>query len=141
MWGTPLSARRVWCVVLWLLVCACVVVVCALCVLGVCVCVRLLEWGQLHGVFAEWCKTFNCVCACVLCVRGFSIGKKIVVALDCPFLIRIQAAYRDTERVQMVLEFCEGGEMYTHIVKAKHFSEQVTRRCAPIRSGGTVCVC
>ena len=59
-----------------------------------------------------------------------------MVELDCPYLIHIQSAFRDSDKVQMVLEFCAGGEMYTHIVKDKNFSERVRSSAppAPVRS-------
>lgn len=44
--------------------------------------------------------------------------------IDCPFLAKMFYAFQTPEKLYIVLEFAQGGELFTHVSKAGHFSEQ-----------------
>jgi len=46
---------------------------------------------------------------------------------NCPFLVQLKYSFQDLEKLYLVMEFAQGGELYTKLKKAKKFSEDVTR--------------
>jgi serine/threonine protein kinase len=42
----------------------------------------------------------------------------------CPFLATMYYAFQTTEKLYLVLGFEQGGELFTHLYKSEHFTEQ-----------------
>ncbi|XP_022645812.1 cAMP-dependent protein kinase catalytic subunit alpha isoform X2 [Varroa jacobsoni] len=53
--------------------------------------------------------------------------KKILQAVDFPFLVRLAYHFKDNSNLYMVLEYVQGGEMFTHLRKVGKFSEPHAR--------------
>lgn len=50
---------------------------------------------------------------------------KILQALDHPNIIKLYEIWEWNEVCFLVLEFCEGGELFHYIIEKKHLSEEV----------------
>ncbi|XP_035474246.2 cGMP-dependent protein kinase 1 [Scophthalmus maximus] len=55
--------------------------------------------------------------------------KKILKAIQCEFIVRLNAAFKDTRYIYMVMEFCSGGEIWTKLKEVGRFDEPVTVFC------------
>uniref|UniRef100_A0AC34QGD0 cAMP-dependent protein kinase n=1 Tax=Panagrolaimus sp. JU765 TaxID=591449 RepID=A0AC34QGD0_9BILA len=53
--------------------------------------------------------------------------KRILQALDFPFLVSMQYSFKDNSNLYMVLEFISGGEMFSHLRRIGRFSEPHSR--------------
>ncbi|KAE9555136.1 hypothetical protein FO519_001631 [Halicephalobus sp. NKZ332] len=53
--------------------------------------------------------------------------KRILQALDFPFLVNMQYSFKDNSNLYMVLEFISGGEMFSHLRRIGRFSEPHSR--------------
>nr|XP_046908202.1 cAMP-dependent protein kinase catalytic subunit 1-like isoform X2 [Dermatophagoides farinae] len=53
--------------------------------------------------------------------------KKILQAVDFPFLVHLDASFKDGGHLYMVMDFIQGGELFTKIRLFKRFSEQMAR--------------
>eukprot|EP01137_Pigoraptor_chileana_P028465 Opistho-2@12450 len=53
--------------------------------------------------------------------------KNILSCIDCPFVISLQTYFQDKMNLFFVIEYINGGEMFTHIHRQRHFSSEVTR--------------
>jgi serine/threonine protein kinase len=53
--------------------------------------------------------------------------KKILQAMDHPFIVRMPAAFQDSRNLYMVLELVIGGEVFLHLRKAGRFSNETSR--------------
>jgi len=42
---------------------------------------------------------------------------------DCPFLATMHYAFQTPEKLYLVLEFVQGGELFTHLSNSEHFTE------------------
>lgn len=47
--------------------------------------------------------------------------------IDCPFLATLQYAFQTPEKLYLVLDFYQGGELFTHLYKSEHFTEVEVR--------------
>ncbi|CRL03025.1 CLUMA_CG016465, isoform A [Clunio marinus] len=45
--------------------------------------------------------------------------------VDCPFLAKMYYAFQTDTKLYLVLEFYQGGELFTHLYKSEHFTESV----------------
>lgn len=43
---------------------------------------------------------------------------------DHPNIVRLKAAYEDHEAVHIIMELCEGGELFDRIIARGHYSER-----------------
>jgi protein kinase A len=50
--------------------------------------------------------------------------KKVCYSMDFPFVVNLKFHFKDNSNLYMVLEFVNGGEMFTHLRKMGRFSEE-----------------
>ena len=43
--------------------------------------------------------------------------------MDHPSIVRLYVAYEDEESIYLVMELCEGGELFDHLVEETHLTE------------------
>ena len=51
--------------------------------------------------------------------------RSLLFALDYPFLIKFERCFKDNSNLYIVLEYANGGEMFTHLRKTGRYSEDV----------------
>ncbi len=49
--------------------------------------------------------------------------KKILGAIDFPFVVKLAFSFKDNSNLYMVLEYVSGGEMFTHLRKTGRYPE------------------
>ncbi|KAJ0060913.1 hypothetical protein NL108_001766, partial [Boleophthalmus pectinirostris] len=55
--------------------------------------------------------------------------KKILKTIQCDFIVRLHAAFKDTRYIYMVMEFCGGGEVWTKLKEVGRFDEAIAVFC------------
>jgi len=53
--------------------------------------------------------------------------KRILQGLNFPFLVQLAYCFKDTSNLYLVLNFENGGELFTHLRKSRRFSEPMAR--------------
>lgn len=53
--------------------------------------------------------------------------KNILLCITCPFIVRLMDYFQDKKNLFFVLEYINGGEMFTHIHRNRRFSLEVAR--------------
>ncbi|XP_073673197.1 cGMP-dependent protein kinase 1 [Garra rufa] len=53
------------------------------------------------------------------------LEKKILQAIQCDFVVRLHAAFKDSRYIYMIMEFCPGGEIWTKLKEAGRFEENI----------------
>nr|XP_056708801.1 cGMP-dependent protein kinase 2-like [Euleptes europaea] len=56
--------------------------------------------------------------------------KKVLQESHCPFIVRLYGTFRDSRHVYLLLEFCQGGELWAKLREARYFSEPVAVFCS-----------
>lgn len=47
--------------------------------------------------------------------------------IDCPFLATLYYAFQTADKLYLVMEFVQGGELFSHLYKSEHFGEDQVR--------------
>lgn len=53
--------------------------------------------------------------------------KKILSSISCPFIVNLAYSFKDNSNLYMVLEYVNGGEMYTHLRGVGCYNENASR--------------
>ena len=53
----------------------------------------------------------------------------VLCQLDHPNIIKLFETYEDVRNIYLVMELCEGGELFDRIIDTGHYSENSARRC------------
>ncbi|XP_070591068.1 cGMP-dependent protein kinase 2-like isoform X2 [Erythrolamprus reginae] len=56
--------------------------------------------------------------------------KKVLQQSHCPFIVRLFSTFRDSRHVYLLLEFCQGGELWAKLREVRCFSEPVSIFCS-----------
>jgi len=57
----------------------------------------------------------------------FTRETNIMMRLDHPNIIKLYETFEDTRNIYLVMEMCEGGELFDRIINKGHFSEKEAR--------------
>ena len=50
-------------------------------------------------------------------------SERIILESDCPFIVKLHFAFQNTEKLFMVMDFVQGGELYFHLRRELRFNE------------------
>ena len=53
--------------------------------------------------------------------------RDLMVKINCPFIVNIKFAFQDNEKLYIITEFMQGGEMFFHLHKERRFSNEKTK--------------
>jgi len=53
--------------------------------------------------------------------------RRVLAAARHPFIMQLHAAFQSTEKLFLVLDYCEGGELFFHLSRQRRFPEEATR--------------
>ena len=53
--------------------------------------------------------------------------RRILGKVACPYIVQLKCAFQTLDKLYMVMEFVNGGELFVHLRKASHFSEPRAR--------------
>ncbi|XP_037541783.1 cGMP-dependent protein kinase 1 [Nematolebias whitei] len=56
--------------------------------------------------------------------------RKILKAIQCDFIVKLYAAFKDTRYIYMMMEFCGGGEIWTKLKEVGRFDEPISVFCS-----------
>jgi serine/threonine protein kinase len=51
------------------------------------------------------------------------VERDVMLTMKCPFIIRLFFAFQNEKRVYMVMEYCSGGDLFTHLRREQSFTE------------------
>jgi serine/threonine protein kinase len=57
-------------------------------------------------------------------VAGIKVEREILEKFDHPFIMGLQYAFQDAERLYLIMEFVNGGELFEHLKTARKFDEE-----------------
>lgn len=64
------------------------------------------------------------------------IEKNVLLENKHPFLVRLKYSFQTEKKLYLVMEYCQGGELYTYLFNCKKFSIEVARFiCAEVLLG------
>lgn len=49
--------------------------------------------------------------------------RKIMELIDHPFIIKLKYAFQNPEKLYLVMDYCQGGELFFHIQRVQRFNE------------------
>ncbi|XP_017317717.1 cGMP-dependent protein kinase 1 isoform X1 [Ictalurus punctatus] len=52
--------------------------------------------------------------------------KKLLLDIECDFIVRLHDTFKDSRYIYMVMEFCSGGEIWTKLKEVRRFEENIT---------------
>ncbi|KAB5517138.1 hypothetical protein PHYPO_G00185960 [Pangasianodon hypophthalmus] len=52
--------------------------------------------------------------------------KKLLLDIDCDFIVRLHGTFKDSRYIYMVMDFCSGGEIWTKLKEVRRFEESTT---------------
>ena len=53
--------------------------------------------------------------------------RKIMEMIDHPFIIKLEYAFQNRQKLYLLTKFCPGGELFFHIQKIQRFNEDATK--------------
>lgn len=53
--------------------------------------------------------------------------RKIMEMVDHPFIIKLEYAFQNRQKLYLLTKFCPGGELFFHIQKIQRFNEDATK--------------
>ncbi|KAA0708964.1 cGMP-dependent protein kinase 2 [Triplophysa tibetana] len=53
------------------------------------------------------------------------LERRILQAIQCEFIVRLYAGFKDSRYIYMIMEFCSGGEIWTKLKEAGRFEENI----------------
>ena len=56
-------------------------------------------------------------------VAGIKVEREILEKFDHPFIMGLQYAFQDAERLYLIMEFVNGGELFYHLKQTRGFKE------------------
>jgi len=60
-------------------------------------------------------------------VESTKLEKEILMRCDHPFLVGMEYVFQTDTKIFFVMKFIRGGELFQHLQKARHFSEERTK--------------
>jgi len=54
---------------------------------------------------------------------------EVMKSADHPNIVKLYESFEDAKHIYLVMELCEGGELFDRIIEAGHFSEEQTAHC------------
>jgi len=55
------------------------------------------------------------------------VERDVMLNMKCPFIVRLHYAFQNEKRVYMVMDYCNGGDLYTHLRRERSFTENRSR--------------
>ena len=55
------------------------------------------------------------------------IERQVLAKVTSPFVVKLHYSFQNSEKLYLVLEFMQGGDLYYHLRQRKCFSEEVSR--------------
>lgn len=52
------------------------------------------------------------------------VERDVMLNMKCPFIVRLHYAFQNEKRVYMVMDYCNGGDLYTHLRRERSFTEK-----------------
>eukprot|EP00344_Euplotes_crassus_P002090 CAMPEP_0197010444 /NCGR_PEP_ID=MMETSP1380-20130617/54308_1 /TAXON_ID=5936 /ORGANISM="Euplotes crassus, Strain CT5" /LENGTH=371 /DNA_ID=CAMNT_0042432365 /DNA_START=56 /DNA_END=1172 /DNA_ORIENTATION=+ len=69
----------------------------------------------------------KCEMECKRDVKRVFIEKDIIQHLDHPFIVKLYSTFQTKDKAYFILDLLSGGDIYSHIMKEKHFTEERAR--------------
>lgn len=60
-------------------------------------------------------------------VDNLKTEKTILEKISNPFIIKLNSTFQNSEKIFMVFDYCNGGELFFHLQKMRGFSETITK--------------
>mmetsp|Transcript_56647 Transcript_56647/g.151107 ORF Transcript_56647/g.151107 Transcript_56647/m.151107 type:complete len:544 (-) Transcript_56647:144-1775(-) len=62
-------------------------------------------------------------------LRALKQEIEVMKGADHPNIVKFYESYEDSKHIYLVMEICEGGELFDRIIESGHFTEEQTARC------------
>jgi len=56
-------------------------------------------------------------------IEHIKTERKIMELIDHPFIIKLKYAFQNPEKLYLVMDYCQGGELFFHIQRVQRFNE------------------
>lgn len=57
----------------------------------------------------------------------FLLEKQMLQCSNNPFIVQLKYSFQTSEKLYMVMDFIQGGELFSHLKKQQKFAEQLVR--------------